>query len=138
MNHEFELKLEIPAASMKAVKSAVSRLRGKTQLLRATYFDTTSRDLQQHGLVLRVRREGKAWLQTLKAEGERPLERLEHEVPLQQAGDDVPLPNAALHEGSNAGALLRKALHAANPAWTRLFSTEVERTTRLVTHGASK
>ncbi|MCU0769110.1 MAG: CYTH domain-containing protein, partial [Burkholderiaceae bacterium] len=37
--------------------------------LDALYYDTADRRLQQHGLALRLRREGRRWVQTLKSEG---------------------------------------------------------------------
>ena len=37
--------------------------------LDAIYYDTADRRLQQHGLALRLRREGRRWVQTLKSEG---------------------------------------------------------------------
>lgn len=42
------------------------------QRLRAIYFDTPSQELGANGMGLRLRREGRAWVQTLKWMGSRP------------------------------------------------------------------
>jgi inorganic triphosphatase YgiF len=70
---ETELKLRLPAASVPALwRHPVIRqlARGEVvkQTLVATYFDTDDRRLQRAHLALRVRREGREWIQTVKGE----------------------------------------------------------------------
>ena len=138
--NEFELKLEIPAVRLKDVQKDVARLKGRSKVLRATYFDTPAHALQRRGLALRVRDEGGEWVQALKADSGKPLERLEHEVPLGNRGPQAPLPAIDAHEGSAVGKRLRKALGApgGDVMWSPLFATEVRRTTALVREGDSQ
>jgi len=79
---EFELKLEIPPARFKGVKAAVQRGQAAQQRLLARYFDTPDHLLAAQGVVVRLRKEGRQWVQTAKAPGSRTLERLEHNVAL--------------------------------------------------------
>ncbi len=66
---ETELKLRLPAGAGEVLQRAAelrSASRGTVQL-DATYFDTASGLLRQHGMALRLRRVGRGWFQTLKA-----------------------------------------------------------------------
>ncbi|HEY8048928.1 MAG TPA: CYTH and CHAD domain-containing protein [Ramlibacter sp.] len=137
---EFELKLEIPAARLKAVQQDVARLKGSTQVLRAVYYDTPAHDLQKHGLALRVREESGEWVQTLKGDSGRALERLEYEVALGHRGAQPPLPAIEAYVGSDIARRLHKALGPSNadPMWAPLFATEVRRTTKLLREGDSQ
>ena len=72
--------------------------------LQAAYIDTPSFDLAAGGLGWRVRREGRRWVQTLKADlpdGGDGLRREEHNVPVRSVRR--PEPDAALHAGTAAG-----------------------------------
>jgi len=74
---EQELKLHIPHSARAGVerdlrRGAVTRIR-----LRALYFDTPSRELVQASVALRLRQEGRQWVQTLKMPGEHVLSRVE-------------------------------------------------------------
>jgi len=137
--NEFELKLEVPASQLKVLQGRVMRLPARAKVLRAVYYDTSNGDLARHGLVLRVRKEGGRWVQTLKGESGRFLERLEDEADLGQGGPDAPLPVVDAHRGSAVGRRLKKAvpdsLH--DVVWRPLFSTEVRRTVATVKQGGS-
>ena len=99
---ETELKFQIPAASRQALHQAVATARAVTTRLQAVYADTPARDLAAAGLALRLRKEGRVWVQTLKGRGDGLMQRLEHEVPLPpQAG--VPVLDAMRHAGTPAG-----------------------------------
>jgi len=74
---EQELKLHIPGASRAAIekdllRGAVTRIK-----LRAQYFDTPTRELVKAQVALRLRQEGRQWVQTLKMPGEHVLSRVE-------------------------------------------------------------
>src|SRR3569623_648823 len=137
--NEFELKLEIPASRLKAVQKELAQLSARAKVLRAVYYDTSTHNLRKHGRVLRVRKEGGRWVQAVKAESGRLLERLEDEVELGQRGPDAPLPVADAHRGSGVGKRLRKALGPSptDAVWRPLFSTEVRRTLASVHEGGS-
>ncbi|MDP2448194.1 MAG: CHAD domain-containing protein [Polaromonas sp.] len=131
---EFELKLEIPPARLASVEAALRRGMTRTQRLRARYFDTADRALAAQGVVLRLRKEGRHWVQTAKAPGSRPLERLEHNVVL--GSQTAPLPDLSRHDGTPVGERLRQALQhqpdAASPDLTLVYQTDMVRLTRIV------
>ncbi len=131
---EFELKFEIPPARRHAVEAALRRGRVAQQRLQARYFDTPEGALAAQGVVLRLRKEGRLWVQTAKAPGSRPLERLEHNVAL---GAKAPsAPELARHKGTPVGDALRQALKLqpgeAFPALVQVYATDIVRLTRLV------
>ena len=69
---EIELKLTVPAAAARRLVGH-RLLRGASrpsrQRLYAIYFDTPGLDLWRQGIALRVRREGRRWVQTVKGGG---------------------------------------------------------------------
>ena len=69
---EIELKLRIPPARLREVLALplLQSARGSTtRKLAATYFDTPALELQQRNIALRVRREGRRWVQAVKSGG---------------------------------------------------------------------
>jgi triphosphatase len=125
---EIELKCQIPAAALEAVRAqvlAAGQATGAswlTQRLQARYFDTPSRQLAQARAALRLRREGNVWVQTLKALATNPgathLHRLEHNAPV-LAGEL----GAAL--GSGLGGGLGGGLGESTDAGTAVSADEV-------------
>ena len=97
--------------------------------MEARYFDTPDAALSSRGIALRLRREGTQWVQTVKALGQGPLDREEHNVVL---GDTPPslAPRPELHAGSIAGARLVAALQAAQGPLAETYGTEMDRVTR--------
>ncbi|RZJ48557.1 MAG: CYTH domain-containing protein, partial [Acidovorax sp.] len=77
---EIEFKFCIPPAQLAAVTAAVRRGRHTPIRMEARYFDTPDAALSSRGIALRLRREGDRWVQTVKALGEGPLDRHEHNV----------------------------------------------------------
>ena len=134
---EVELKFLVPAASRADVAAEMARGSPTPQRisLAARYLDTEDRRLAQQGMAWRLRREGRRWVQTLKARGANPLERFEHEVVRSDASHD-----ASEHAGTAVGdqliALLRRVRTDGVELGVR-FQTEVRRTTRKIrTRGA--
>lgn len=131
---EFELKFEIPPARFKGVKAAVQRGQATQQRLQARYFDTPDHLLAAHGVVVRLRKEGRRWVQTAKAPGRRPLERLEHNVAL--GVQATPLLDLARHEDAAVGACIRHALKLKPgetfPALVMVYSSNILRVSRLL------
>ncbi len=100
--------------------------------LQAAYVDTPERLLASEGMALRVRREGRLWVQTLKGAAADGLTRAEHNVPL-GGGAAVPVPDPARHAGTPIGDRLIALIEASPEADLRvLFRTDILRRTRLV------
>ena len=127
---EIELKFQIPAARREAVARAVATRTARGVSLRAQYFDTADRALVRAGLALRVRKEGRRWVQTLKGAGDGIWQRLEHEVVLRVPAGTTPTADPALHDGTPAGEALRRAL--GDGALNLRYGTQVMRTQRLL------
>jgi inorganic triphosphatase YgiF len=72
MADEIELKLALPESAQRAflrhplLRTAVAK---HTTLLVNIYFDTPGLDLRKRGIALRLRRQGRRWLQTVKCAG---------------------------------------------------------------------
>lgn len=133
---EIELKFIVPPSAREGVIAEL--MRGTTTQrisLAAMYLDTDDRRLARTGLAWRLRREGRRWVQTLKASGANPLERFEHEVARPDA-----TPDATAHAGTGPGEALLELLRRARADGvepTVRFRTEVRRTLRRVaTRGA--
>ncbi|HSV36851.1 MAG TPA: CHAD domain-containing protein [Ramlibacter sp.] len=108
---EFELKLEIPPERLQAVLTAMRQEKVRSQRLQARYFDTRDQALARHGIVLRLRKEGRVWVQTAKVAGSAALERLEHNAPLgPSSGSATPAVSLARHAGTPVGEKIRQAL----------------------------
>ena len=139
---EFELKFEIPPASLKSVAVAVLDGKATRQRLQASYFDTADGALAAHGIVVRLRKEGRRWVQTAKAPTADLLERLEHNaaLPAGPAGT-VPALDLSRHRSTPVGKVIDHALGLKagdnHPRLDLLYGTDVQRTTRLVTFGRS-
>ena len=151
--HEIELKFQVPAAQRAAVDRAVAGRAARRRVrLQAAYFDTAQRALAKARLALRVRREGRRRVQTLKGATADGMTRLEHNValgPRSGATAEPPQADAALHAGTPVGDRLFAALglgtdgadggnehgaHGDAPAGgplTVLYRTDILRRTRL-------
>ena len=132
--HEIELKLQVPAARRAEVEAAVAgRTPAPRMRLQAAYHDTADRRLAAAGLALRLRREGRQWVQTLKGAGaDGGMTRLEHNL-ARGAGAAMPLLDPALHAGTPVGERLL-ALLARPPAapLAPLYRTDIRRRTRVL------
>jgi triphosphatase len=127
---EVELKFQIPAPNREALRKAVATASAQTTRLQAVYVDTADQRLAQAGLALRLRKEGRVWVQTLKGRGDGLAQRLEHEVPL-GAKAGVPSFDLSLHDGSAVGALLRRASANAGPLLP-VYRTDIQRLHRRI------
>lgn len=130
--NEIELKLQVPEARRAAVDAALAgRAPRRRMRLQAAYCDTPDRALARAGLALRVRREGRQWVQALKGPADDGLTRLEHEVPRPGPAAEPPAADPALHAGTAAGERLRRVLaDAPDASLTVLYRTDILRRSR--------
>ena len=129
---EIEFKFCIPPERLAAVQAAMRRGRWTPIRMEARYFDTPDAALSSRGIALRLRREGAQWVQTVKALGQGPLDREEHNVLLGDAPASL-VPRPELHAGSAAGARLVAALQAVPGPLVETYGTEIDRVTRNIT-----
>jgi inorganic triphosphatase YgiF len=103
---EIELKLEVPPANLPRL-AKIPRLRAlkapaKSATEISVYFDTKNRKLHKKGLMLRVRRGGDRYVQTIKSAGHSELfERDEWESEIDGA---MPEPAPRSRHGARAAA----------------------------------
>ena len=132
---ETELKFQVPLAARAAVQRAVATPAAQTTRLRARYFDTADRRLALAGVALRLRQEGRQWVQTVKGRQAGLSQRLEHEVPLPAGPADLDLRR---HDGTPAGDALRQALGDDGAPLQLLFETDVRRCHRVLRSGGAR
>jgi inorganic triphosphatase YgiF len=128
---EIELKLAVPAEAVRRLASH-RLLRGRSRPTRrrlyAIYFDTPALDLWRQGIALRVRREGRRWVQTVKggAAAQGGLhQRAEMEVEVAGPRPDL----SRVRDGDFAGALASPRLRA---LLAPVFITEFTRSSRVL------
>ena len=139
---EFEFKFEIPPAHLKGVAVAMFAVKATRQRLRASYFDTADGALAARGIVVRLRKEGRRWVQTAKGPTANLLERLEHNAALPPQGAGVvPVLDLSRHYGTPVGKVIDKALgrqaHDNYPGLELQYGTDIQRITRRVAVGGS-
>ncbi|MDQ0073308.1 inorganic triphosphatase YgiF [Variovorax boronicumulans] len=127
---EIEFKFQIPSDRLKVVETALRRGTVVRTRLQARYFDTADQALAAEGIVLRLRKEGRRWVQTVKATGDNALHRLEHNVDLGTAAAS-PAIDPQRHQGTPVGDRLAKVLAASGGApLVERQSTDIVRLTR--------
>lgn len=132
---ETELKFQVPRAQRQALRRAVGTASAVTTRLQAVYADTPGQDLAAAGLALRIRKEGRVWVQTLKGRGDGLMQRLEHEVHLPpQRG--VPALDPKRHAGTAAGDKLQSVLASEAPLQP-VYRTDIRRLHRRVRHAGA-
>lgn len=132
---EIELKFQMPEHTRQAVAAEVMSGDARRTRLQAIYFDAPDRRLASAGIAVRLRKEGTRWVQTLKAGDPHAMERLEHNVPLEDiAEDSLPELDLQRHGGTAAAALLAQALAPRGgepaPRPAALYRTDIWRSHR--------
>ncbi len=130
---ETELKFRVPPERRDALHRAVATAGVSRTRLQAIYFDTPQRHLAQAGMALRLRKEGRRWVQTLKGRVGL-MARSEHEVPLPlQRGE--PVLDLQRHADTPVGQALAEVLAQAGLSAADLrvlYRTDVMRLHRLL------
>ena len=122
--HEIELKFQVPPDKAAAVDAAVAGRNAPARTrLQAVYFDSADRSLAAAHMALRIRREGRQWVQTLKGSTGDGMTRLEHNVP---------------RGGAAAPANIDPQLHAGTPAGDRLLTLLASASGGAVEAGSAK
>lgn len=110
-SREFEIKLLFPLNRLKAIEQLIISKGGtRRQHLQAAYIDTPDFLLSKAGIALRIRKEGRQWLQTLKIATSNPLDRIEHNVVLTAQGSLLPPWSISYHQDHPAGDLLKELI----------------------------
>ena len=131
---EIELKLQVRSADMpllrdSALLSGPAASRGVTRMLESVYFDTADLRLRRKNMTLRVRKQGRRYVQTVKS-GSRyaggALHRGEWEAPLASAAPDVAA--IAAEANGHLGDLRAGELRP-------VFASHIKRTIRHVGNG---
>ncbi|MBS0452236.1 MAG: CYTH and CHAD domain-containing protein [Proteobacteria bacterium] len=126
---EIEFKFEIPEHRLAALQKDLARANTTRTHLQARYFDTADSRLANGNAALRLRKEGRRWVQTAKALGDGPLHRLEHNADLGVSRAGVPVEvDVQRHAGTPVGEVLQRVLEDAPLVET--FATDIWRTTR--------
>lgn len=115
---EQELKLHVPRRASSGVLSEMKKLGAASTRLRALYYDTPDRALVRAKVALRVRKEGRRWVQTLKMPGDHALARIEINHPR-----PAPELDLSLYEGTPAAELLSRV----GDALIVCYETDVQR-----------
>ncbi|MGB2818890.1 MAG: CHAD domain-containing protein [Burkholderiaceae bacterium] len=137
-NTEIELKLALVKGSLAQARRAIGHVHFDESAIEDVYFDTPDCILRRRGLVLRLRRDGARWLQTLKAasngHGVVPV-RGEWEVAL-PARKSAPALDLERFEITPLRVLLRAGLQADTLA--PVFRTRISRRRGTLVHGTSE
>lgn len=128
---ELELKFVVPPEHVAALRAAswvrpLQQGRTSTRALNAIYFDTPDRRIWNEGFSLRVRKEGRRFIQTMKTRavlGDKAFTRGEWQTPIRQAEPDP----AAMLAFSDLAELLPEAVFDSLEA---VCETHIRRTTR--------
>ncbi len=135
---ETELKFRVPPESRAALQRAVAAATAARTRLRAVYFDTPGRHLAAAGMALRLRLEGRHWVQTLKGSAGL-MARAEHEVRLPpQRGEPALDPQRHAQAPVGQALLALLATHGLSVADLQvLYRTDVMRLHRLLRHAGA-
>lgn len=115
---ERELKLHVPPGRRGALESELRELGAADIELAARYFDTPDGRLAQAGIALRLRLEGKQWVQTIKAPGPDELSRVEINHPRPKPELDL-----ELYDNTSMAPFFAGLAHAPE----QLYETRVQR-----------
>lgn len=120
---EQELKLHVPTASRQAVLREIKQREATRIRLHAMYFDTPERELARARIAVRLRQEGRDWVQTLKMPGINAITRIEM---------NHPRPGPVLDLSVYAGTEVEAALAAIKGQLGLRYETDVQRLLRKV------
>ena len=136
---ETELKLALVKGKLSGARHAFGKVRLERTAIEDVYFDTPDGDLRRRGLVLRLRRDGDQWMQTLKATAVEhsvvPVRR-EWEVAVPDEHGVAPHLDLERFEIAPLRVLLRKGLETS--ALAPVFRNRTARERGTISHGESE
>lgn len=125
---EIELKFALPPGELRRLQRhpLVAGSRPSRHLIASTYFDTPELALRDRALSLRIRKNGRGYVQTVKADtpGAVAVERAEWQAPLHRAAPDLSQPELRDRLGDLDGGALQP-----------VFVSRIRRSTRLLRPG---
>jgi hypothetical protein len=111
---ELEIRFHVPPDSLQSLRQELNRHGARSTRMTAHYFDTPGDALGSQQMSLRLRKEGRRWFQTLKAQrSSSGVDRFEHNVALRVPPGTMPVLDIARYDGTEAGARLREVLGGA-------------------------
>jgi triphosphatase len=134
---EVELKFIVAPERLEALAAEMRQGKVQVRRLLAIYYDTVDGRLAASNVSVRLRREGRRWVQTAKALTSDPLRRLEHNVVrTMPRSRQAPGLDLGLHDGTPSGLAIREAICGPGTGSVRdplveRFRTDVSRTTRV-------
>ena len=129
---EVELKLQLPSGATARVERELGDAPRRTRM-QGLYFDTPDRRLAAAGLALRLRKEGRRWVQTLKGGAAHDIERAEHNVVVAASPGAAPQLDVARHAGTPGGEALAAALgEDGASALVARYRTDISRRVRVL------
>lgn len=139
---EFELKFEVAPAQLGGLRRALERGAVSVCRLLSIYFDTEDERLAMAGVTIRLRKEGRRWVQTAKAITSDPVRRSEHNADVATPrGGGSPRLDLARHDGTALAPAICAALGCADAQREAMlverFRVDVSRTSRLTRSGAA-
>lgn len=136
---EIELKFLVPESRLKGLMRQANIKSSQLTQLAAHYYDTPDQQLAKAGIGLRIRQEGDAWVQTIKAGGDGIAARLEHNAVLDNKqvqtmlDTNTLMPDLSIYQDTPiAPALEPFKLTKLAKTLNRLYITDVERITRML------
>jgi inorganic triphosphatase YgiF len=126
---ELEIRFHVPPDSLQSLRQELNRHGARSTRMTAHYFDTPGDALGSQQMSLRLRKEGRRWFQTLKAQrSSSGVDRFEHNVALRVPSGTMPVLDIARHDDTEAGARLRAVLGSATAeALVERYTTDVTR-----------
>lgn len=100
---ERELKFHVPARQRAGLTARLQKLGAEPIELHARYYDTDDQELARAGIALRLRREGNAWVQTIKTPGADELSRIEWNHPRPE-----PVLDLSVYDDTHIGPLISR------------------------------
>lgn len=126
---ELKIRFHVPPDSLQSLRQELNRHGARSTRMIAHYFDTPGGALGSQQMSLRLRKEGRRWFQTLKAQrSSSGVDRFEHNVAIRGQPRTTPILDIARHDGTEAGARLRAVLGSSTAkALVERYTTDVTR-----------